>query len=76
MNSLKKNQRVALWNINGIGTKLLELHLGVLKVLKIDCDADTSVASLDIVRTPRVVDVGASLHNVADVLVLSRVDNS
>ena len=71
----EKHQGVALWNIDGIGTEVLELHLGILEVLEVDGDADAGVASNDVVLATIVIDESAGLHDVARVLVLSRVND-
>ena len=70
----EEDQGVALWNINKIGTKILQLHLGLLKVLKIDGHANARVTGDNIVLAVLVVDVGRRVHLVERVLALSRVD--
>ena len=72
----EEEQGVALWNINGIGAEILQLHLGILKVLEVDGDANAGVASDNIVLAPGIVDVGGCDHLVFRILVLSRVDDS
>ena len=31
----EEDERVALWNVNGVGTEVLQLHLGALQVLQV-----------------------------------------
>ena len=65
--------RVALRNINGIGSEILELGLGLLEVLEVDGDALAEVAGVDVVEAVIIVNVAAGLHDIAGILELVRV---
>ena len=69
------NQRIGISMVHGIDAKLLKIGLDFLQVLQEHVDAVADLPGLNIVRALMVVNVGARLVRVRDVLLLVLVHN-